>query len=403
MATEREGQRARAPSRGAAAPGEAKRRGRRKGKDVAVGGADAIEPPSVAGGKSTAPKSKLGTKSGELELQDNLWRISNEIEDLKSQLAKKEKEKELWYFQENKKLWVELHRMAKDIEILRKQNEELKAKNEGLHNDASFQATLAAGASGGADVSTQLEPVSTAYARPCPDEVVAAHGLQLSGSIRIVATSSWVRQYWNTLTDKQKKAAIKLHDASDSSIPVYVCDIKIQGIVYFSVEFSTTYLRAKPREKLPLKAFAANKLTEPVDIHFLVNEKKIAFLSRGWSHFATENGIKVGDICAFQFSDKAWSVTVQVIKAAETEDVVETVEQATAGDTGMAADHASGEPPVAARTRGSAASAPVVKRPRPKKPQVSRRDSEAMQCATALGDRAKETRDTLKKEEGELW
>jgi regulator of replication initiation timing len=67
---------------------------------------------------------------------DESRRISTEIENLKSQLEKKVKE--LGYCEEKKKLRVELALKPKEMERLRKQNDELQAKNKGLQNNVSF-------------------------------------------------------------------------------------------------------------------------------------------------------------------------------------------------------------------------------------------------------------------------
>ncbi|KAL6627442.1 hypothetical protein ACP70R_031168 [Stipagrostis hirtigluma subsp. patula] len=75
----------------------------------------------------------MGNEEDSDESYEESWRISKEIENLRSQLAKKKKE--LRYSQENKKLKVELALKAKETECLRKQNEELEAKNEGLQNN----------------------------------------------------------------------------------------------------------------------------------------------------------------------------------------------------------------------------------------------------------------------------
>lgn len=57
-------------------------------------------------------------------------KISKEIDDLRSQLGRKVKE--LDYCKENNKLRAELCLKTKELECLRKQNEELEAKNEGF-------------------------------------------------------------------------------------------------------------------------------------------------------------------------------------------------------------------------------------------------------------------------------
>ncbi|XP_051211094.1 uncharacterized protein [Lolium perenne] len=81
---------------------------------------------------------KMAPRAGELgeDLEmacDESRRISTEIENLKSQLEKKVKE--LGYCEEKKKLRVELALKPKEMERLRKQNDELQAKNKGLQNN----------------------------------------------------------------------------------------------------------------------------------------------------------------------------------------------------------------------------------------------------------------------------
>lgn len=58
---------------------------------------------------------------------EDCYRISKEIENLRSQLALKKKE--LKCYQQNKKLRVELDLKVKEVECLRKENEELKAES----------------------------------------------------------------------------------------------------------------------------------------------------------------------------------------------------------------------------------------------------------------------------------
>ncbi|KAM0882955.1 hypothetical protein ACQ4PT_031943 [Festuca glaucescens] len=81
---------------------------------------------------------KMAPHAGELreDLEmacDESRRISMEIENLKSQLERKVKE--LGYCEEKKKLSVKLALKPKEMECLRKLNDELQAKNEGLQNN----------------------------------------------------------------------------------------------------------------------------------------------------------------------------------------------------------------------------------------------------------------------------
>ncbi|KAL6848189.1 hypothetical protein ACP4OV_022317 [Aristida adscensionis] len=117
--------------------GESGRRRVSGGVDPAADGVDIGQ----ASGSAKRKAAVMPTESDDLVWNEkNLdepcevsLRISKEIENLRSQLAKKKEE--LSYFQENKKLRVELSMKVKDMECLRKQNEELKAKNEGLQNN----------------------------------------------------------------------------------------------------------------------------------------------------------------------------------------------------------------------------------------------------------------------------
>lgn len=68
---------------------------------------------------------------------EDCYRISKEIENLRSQLALKKKE--LKCYQQNKKLRVELDLKVKEVECLRKENEELKAQNKDLQKNVCFQ------------------------------------------------------------------------------------------------------------------------------------------------------------------------------------------------------------------------------------------------------------------------
>jgi cell division protein FtsL len=68
---------------------------------------------------------------------EDSYRISKEIEDLRSQLALKKKE--LKCYQENKKLRVELALKVKVVECIRKENEQLKAQNKDLQENVCFQ------------------------------------------------------------------------------------------------------------------------------------------------------------------------------------------------------------------------------------------------------------------------
>ncbi|KAL6848178.1 hypothetical protein ACP4OV_022306 [Aristida adscensionis] len=324
-------------------------------------------------GSENMMKSQGGSCDEELKLE--IWK-------LKSELAKKEKD---WYARENK-------RLRDEIEHLRKQKQEPQHVRQ---QPPSFQGTSAAGGTRSVMEAKVVDPCKRKISRAevidltkdemsVKDEVVAAPGVEPSRSApnKVEAASSpWVGEYWNTLTDEQKQAAIQLHDASNSSIPVFVCAIQQPRAVHFSPEFFVTYLRSKTIERLSLKAFAANNLTFVADIDLAARKSQNGCLSKGWTYFAKVNGIKVGDICAFQFSDDALSVAVQVIKATKRQDMIETAAGAAATQT---VDQSSENPPVAERTRGRAAGVPAamgMKPPRPKKLAVNRGESKATQCS----------------------
>ncbi|KAL6627438.1 hypothetical protein ACP70R_031164 [Stipagrostis hirtigluma subsp. patula] len=88
----------------------------------------------IAAVMPTGSDDLTGNEDSDL-LSEDSWRISTEIENLRSQLA--EKKKELRFSQEIKKLRDELALKEKDVECLKKQNDELKAKNEGLQNNVN--------------------------------------------------------------------------------------------------------------------------------------------------------------------------------------------------------------------------------------------------------------------------
>ncbi|KAL6848195.1 hypothetical protein ACP4OV_022323 [Aristida adscensionis] len=329
---------------------------------------------------STGSENMMEGEAGSENMVKSEEELELEIRELKYQLANKEKE--LQYAKEMNKLRVEVEHLRKLNQELGQQNPRFRGTSAsgmvgpekvecGLQNNISFQA---ASASGEADSVLQPGTESAIKAEVVDltkDEVVAAPRVQPSGSAPTEVEGSLVtlvREYWNTLTDEQKQAAIQLHDDRNSSIPVYVCDIQKNRVVDFSLEFSATYLRSKISkltDRLGLKAFAANNLKSTADIELLMRSGQHCSLCKGWTGFAKSNGIKFGDICAFQFSDDVLSVTVQVIKAAKREDMVETAAGAAATQTGMAVrgggsgmtriDQSFEEPSVAERTRGRAA------------------------------------------------